>query len=165
MRVSWKVLAFTIGTMVAALAGPAFASDPSYLVVGAGSWQIARDNARGAEFDLAYRPNLELWVVKPHVGVVAASDGDVYGYAGLLGDIHVLPHLVLTLSGAMGGYTGHGYRLGSHFEFRSGGEIAWQFDDQSRFGLGFYQISNAGLTRTNGGSESLLLTYSYPLGL
>jgi hypothetical protein len=95
--------------------------------------------------------------------VLVAKDGDYYAYAGLLTDIDLDPHVVATLSAAVGGYGGGGYDLGSHFEFRTGGEMAWRYDDTSRLGVGFYHISNAGITQRNGGSESLLLVYSYPL--
>jgi hypothetical protein len=71
---------------------------------------------------------------------------------------------VITPSFAVGGYGGHGYRLGDHVEFRSGGDFAWRFDDASRVAVGIYHISNGGLTQRNPGSESLLLEYFYPLG-
>lgn len=148
---------FTLST------APAMAADPSYLWVGAGTWETFRDQYRTGEFDLAYRPGYQFWIFKPHVGFLVAGDGDYYGYAGILTDIKWTNHLVTTLSTAVGGYGGHGYRLGSTVEFRSGIDFAWQFSDQSRLGVGIYHISNAGLTDRNPGSESALLSYSYPL--
>ncbi len=140
------------------------ADDPAYLVVGGGSWETLRDNFRSAEFDVAYRSDYKLWIFKPHAGLVVAKDGDVYGYTGLLTDLYWGKHVVTTISAAFGVYGGHGYNLGSHFEFRTGGEVGWRFDDASRLGVGLYHISNAGITRENGGEESVLLQYSIPLG-
>lgn len=161
---SAKRLAAAIGFVAAGFTAPAFAEDPSYLVVGAGSWEIFRDAAHAGEFDIAYRPNTTWWIFKPHVGFVGVTDGDYYGYAGLLTDIPLGQHIVLTPSIAIGGYGGHGYWLGSHVEFRSGGDIAWRFSDASRLGLGIYHISNAGISRRNPGSESAIVEYSIPLG-
>ncbi len=140
------------------------ADDPSYLWVGAGTWETLRDQYRTGEFDIAYRSDYKLWIFKPQIGFLAAGDGDIYGYAGLYTDIYWSQHIVTTLSAAIGGFGGHGFDLGSQFEFRTGGDLAWRFDDASRLGVGFYHVSNAGITARNGGSESLLLAYSLPLG-
>lgn len=144
--------------------GPAAAvEDPAYLWVGAGTWETLRSNFLKPEIDVAYRSNYKLWIFKPHAGVLVAGDGDYYGYVGLLTDIYWSPHIVTTITAAFGGYGGGGYKLGSHFEFRTGGDVAWRFDNRSRIGVGLYHISNAGITQNNGGSESVLLSYSLPI--
>ena len=150
-------------SLATAAAGQA-ADDPSYLTIGAGGWQVLRGSDTAGEVDLAYRSNYKLWFLKPHAGVMVATDGDYYAYAGLLTDLYWGKNIVTTLSTAMGGYGGGGYNLGSHFEFRSGIEVAWRFEDASRLGIGFYHISNAGISDRNPGSESLILTYSVPIG-
>jgi hypothetical protein len=61
-------------------------------------------------------------------------------------------------------HRGAGKDLGSHLEFKTGLELAYRFDDMSRIGIAFDHISNAGLTKRNPGTESLLLTYSIPIG-
>lgn len=158
-----KGLAAAMGIAVGGWVGPALAADPAYVTVGVGAWEVFRDEAHAAEFDVSYRPDISWWIIKPQVGALAVTTGDYFGYAGLLTDIP-LGHFVITPNVAAGGYGGHGYRLGSHVEFRSGVDITWQFEDASRLGIGAYHISNAGLTRRNPGSESLLLEYFYPLG-
>lgn len=150
-------------TLLAIGIPPALAEDPGYIVIGGGTWQTLRDQDRTAEFDIAYRSPYRLWIFKPHFGALVAKDGDVYGYGGLLTDIYWGPHFVTTLSTAVGIYGGNGFDLGSHVEFRSGIDLAWRFDNSSRLGVGFYHISNAGLTSRNPGSESLLLQYSLPV--
>lgn len=138
--------------------------DPSYLWLGAGAWEVDRSNLTAAEGDIAWRPNYNLWIFKPHFGLVGASDGDVLGYGGLLVDFHVVPHVVATASSSVGVWGGGGFDLGSRVEFRSGLDLAWQFNNASRLGVGFYHTSNADLTRRNPGSESALLTYAIPIG-
>ncbi len=163
MGVSAKSFAMAACVVVGGWVGPALAADPAYVTIGAGSWEVLRDTARAAVFDLGFKPNVGWWIFRPQVGMMAASDGDYFGYAGFLADIP-LGHFVLSPNAAVGGYGGHGYRLGSHVEFRTGGDFAWRFADASRLGVGFYHISNAGITERNPGSESLMLEYFYPLG-
>jgi hypothetical protein len=146
-----------------AFGGAARADQTDQLTVGIGSWETLRANDRKPEVDLDYRSGLELWILRPHVGVLAAGDGDYYAYGGFLADFHVLGPIVLTLNSAIGGYGGGGYNLGSHFEFRNGAELAYEFANKWKLGAGFYHISNAGITRENGGSESALLQITAPL--
>lgn len=166
MRISIKglLIACSLAASVLGIAPKANAADPSYLMIGVGSWETLRSKYTEPELDLSYRSDYKLWIFKPHAGMLVAKDGDFYGYGGLLTDIYWGKHIVTTLSTAVGGYGGGGFRLGSHVEFRSGVEAAYRFEDKSRLGVGFYHISNAGLTDRNPGSESLMLEYAYPIG-
>ena len=137
--------------------------DPTYLMVGVGGWEVARDNLRKPEIDLVLRPAHHLWVVKPELGLAVAGDGDVLAFAGPLVDFYITRSLVTTISTSVGVWTGGGFNLGSRIEFHSGGEIAWRFADASRVGLGVYHTSNADITKRNPGSESLLVEYSIPI--
>jgi lipid A 3-O-deacylase len=139
------------------------ADQSSELAVGVGSWETLRAQYRKPEVDIDYRSGTQFWILRPHVGVLAAGDGDYYAYGGLLTDFNLGSRIVLTLNTAIGGYGGNGYHLGSHFEFRNGAEIAYRFENDWRAGVGFYHISNAGITRDNGGSESALFTVVAPL--
>lgn len=138
--------------------------DPAYLTIGAGTWETLRGNLTQPELDMSFQSDYKLWIFKPQVGVMAAKDGDFYAFTGFVVDVYWGPHIVTTGSTAIGYYGGGGYDLGSHFEFRNGLIVSWKFEDKSRLGVGFFHISNAGITDRNGGSESALLTYSYPLG-
>lgn len=139
------------------------ADQAAELTISGGSWETLRDQYRKPEFDVDYRSGMQFWLLRPHVGVLAAGDGDYYAYAGFLTDIRIGGPLVITLNTAIGGYGGHGYNLGSHFEFRNGAEISYRFQNAWRVGVGFYHISNAGITRENGGSESALANVTLPL--
>lgn len=149
---------------IGGLLQPALADeDPTYLTIGAGSWETFRAHNHAAEVDLGIRPDIGWWIFKPQVGVTAASDGDYFGYAGFLVDIPLGENIVLSPNFGIGGYGGHGFNLGSHIEFRSGGDVAWRFKDASRLGFGFYHISNGGSTQRNPGEESAVLQYFYPI--
>ena len=152
------VLACLVG-----LAAPARAGD-STLMLGGGTWETLRSKYLTEEFDAFYRPDLSLlWFIKPQAGVMVAGDGDYYVFGGLRADVPLGGRFILTPNANIGGYGGGGYHLGSHFEFRTGVDLAYRFDNGLRLGVGFYHISNAGITRDNGGSESLLGEVSIPL--
>lgn len=161
-----KLGKYLLGLAVGAglLCSAAVRAEPSYLVVGAGTWETLRGPFRTGEVDIDYRSGSTLlWLLRPQAGVLIAGDGDYYGYGGFVADFHPLDHIVVTLNTAIGFYGGGGYNLGSHFEFRNGGDIAYEFDNKWRIGAGFYHISNAGITRENGGSESALMQLSIPM--
>jgi hypothetical protein len=170
VNVRWALLG--AGILLGAAAVPASADDdpfllkdPSTLMVGAGSWEVARDNLRTYEFDAALRPDLHLWLIKPQIGVVAAGDGDVVLYAGPMLDYKFTDHWMVTASTSVGYWTSGGFDLGSHIEFRSGLDLSYRFANAVRVGIGFYHTSNADISTRNPGSESALLEYSIPLNL
>ena len=66
---------------------------------------------------------------------------------------------------AIGGYRrGTAKDLGSVIEFRSGIEIAYRFGNAARLGVAISHISNASISDNNPGTESIVLSYSIPLG-
>ncbi len=143
-------------------------SDPPRVAVGAGAFDISPGSSStartAAEFRAEYHFGDVLWFVSPFIGVMGTSDAAFYGYGGFGIDINFGPNVVLTPNVA-GGYfaRGSGTDLGSWWEFRTGAELAWRFDNMSRLGIAFSHMSNAGLTKRNPGEQSLLLIYSVPL--
>ena len=80
-------------------------------------------------------------------------------------DAEIGRHFVITPELAVGyWHRGGGKDLGGPVEFKSGGEFAWRFNNNSRVGFLFDHISNAGLDKKNPGVESAMLMYSIPLG-
>lgn len=74
----------------------------------------------------------------------------------------------MTPLGAIGGYhKGGGEDLGSAFQFRPSIQVSYEFGNQSRLGVEFTHISNAGTGRDhrNPGPNEVLLTYGIPLRL
>jgi hypothetical protein len=144
-------------------------ADPPRIAVGAGAFDItpSAGNHRGgtaAELRSEYRFGDVLWFVSPFIGVQGTSSAAFYGYGGFGIDVNFGPNIVLTPNVAAGYFSrGSGTNLGSWWEFRSGVELAWRFEDMSRLGVAVHHMSNAGLTRRNPGEQSVLLVYSVPL--
>jgi hypothetical protein len=139
-------------------------ADPSYLAIGLGYFDIIDGENEAAEFRVEYRSGWEFWFIKPFAGIMATTDEAVFGYAGIMIDVHLGQHLVISPSFAPGLYhDGEGKDLGHVVEFRSQIEVAYQFDDRSRLGLSLNHISNAGLDERNPGAESIAVTFAVPM--
>lgn len=133
------------------------------LAVWAGKYDFRTDRDPAAEFGVEYRPGLDLWIFQPMVGVMHTTNGAANGFAGLSTDIIFFDHVVFRPTVAVSGYShGAAKDLGDAFEFRESAELAYRFEDNSRLGVLFYHLSNAGLGRSNPGVESIGLIYSLP---
>ena len=166
MRCAFAVGAAAVSVFFFAVAGvtPAAAEGPDLLALSAGAFDV-NDDETAAEGRVEYRSHHKLYFIGPMAGLMANSDGGVYGYGGIYIDIELGERVALTPSFAVGGYRrGDSKDLGSTIEFRSGVEIAWRFDSGARLGVAFHHISNAGIDDNNPGTESLVLTYAIPLG-
>ena len=142
-------------------AAPARADDPAFLDLQLGSFNIRHQH----DFmgDLEYRSNYKLWVFKPMAGILATARGATYIYSGFAVDFFFGNRWVVTPSEAVGAYSqGNDTNLGAIPEFRSSLAVAYRFDDRSRLGVMFHHISNAGLGKSNPGTEQALMSYSYP---
>ena len=137
--------------------------DPPFLAFSAGAFDM-NDTETTPEFRVEYRSDFRQYYLTPMVGLMVNGKGGVYGYGGVFMDIFLGRRFVITPNFAIGGYRqGHSKDLGSTIEFRSGVEIAYRFDNRSRFGIAFQHISNASIDDNNPGTESLVLTYAVPL--
>ncbi len=144
------------------LAFEAAAEDPDFLALSAGVFDFD-DDETSAEFRYEYCSDLKLFHIGPFVGLMANTDGGVYGFGGLYLDVFLHRRLVVTPNLAVGGYSqGDSKDLGSVIEFRSGMEIAYRFDDRSRLGVAVHHISNASIDDRNPGVNSIVLTYAVP---
>jgi lipid A 3-O-deacylase len=143
--------------------------DPPRLALGAGAFDITpssshKDASTAGEFRGEYRFGDMAWILAPFVGGSVTTDGAAYGYFGFGFDVNFGPNWVLTPNAAAGVFErGSGTKLGSWWEFRTGAEFAYRFEDQSRLGLAVTHTSNAGLTRVNPGEQSILVMYSIPM--
>ena len=153
----------------AAAIGPARADDgilrddPAFLELGAGGYDIFHNYTAGV-FRGEYRFGQKLLWLTPLLGGEVTTDGGLYGYFGLALDLHLGDHFVLAPNEAVGAWTrGDGKNLGATIEFRSGAEFDYAFDDQTRLGLSFHHISNAGIGKHNPGEEEALVVYALPL--
>src|SRR5882724_4821946 len=143
--------------------------DPPSIGVGAGAFDIIpntkhRFSQTSAQLQGEYRFGDVLWIVAPFVGLMGTSAGGFYGYAGFGFDVNFGTNWVVTPTFAGGYfYRGSGTNLGSWWEFRSGAEFDYRFENRTRLGVAFYHMSNAGLAKNNQGEQALLLVYSVPL--
>lgn len=97
-------------------------------------------------------------------GMDADLNGSVYGYGGLVYDWEFANDWYLTPNVAAGLYhQGGGKDLGGTFNFRSGIELHYAIDRESRVGIGIHHISNAGIYDNNPGTEMITATFSHSL--
>lgn len=137
--------------------------ETSFITIAGGYYDI-NDNEDAGEIRIEWKGRKQFWAIKPIVGLMATTDTAFYGYAGLGWDLYFGRRIVATPSFAVGAYSdGNGKDLGSVIEFRSALELAWRFDNQSRLGVMFYHLSNAGIDDNNPGTEVLSIGYSIPL--
>lgn len=134
-----------------------------YLTFYTGTFDVLDDD-NAAQFGMEYRAQPLAYNIVPIIGVNVTTDSAVYGYAGLNWDWYFSEGVVLTPNFAAGLYKdGDGKDLGGTIEFRSGIELAYIFNDNSRAGIAFNHISNASIYDRNPGAETLLVNYSVPI--
>ncbi|WP_417510737.1 acyloxyacyl hydrolase [Methylophaga sp.] len=141
----------------------ALAEQESQIALSLGAFEVFDDNT-AAEVGVEYRfaPQSSLFGLIPTLGTTLTSDGGYWGYAGVRYDIYLNANWILTPNFAIAAYEqGGGVDLGYDMEFRTGAELAYQFNDKSRLGLGLYHLSNGNIGENNPGAESLILSYSF----
>lgn len=137
--------------------------DVPLLAISVAGTGLRHSTELAGEARVEYRSAERLWVLKPFGGVMANSLGTLYAFAGVLLDVYLGEHFVLTPSFAPGLYSaGRGKDLGFPVEFRSQVEVSYRFSRGSRIGVGMNHISNAKLGRINPGIEALSITFSTP---
>jgi len=139
--------------------------------VSTGIFDLLRERHRTWEFSLEYKFHFSrlkspfrFLEFRPLIGLMANIQAATYLYAGLNLDLFAGERIVIAPGFAAGWYrSGGGKDLGYPLEFRSGVELAWQFEDASRLGIHFYHLSNASLGSRNPGEESLVFFYDIPI--
>jgi hypothetical protein len=142
--------------------------EPPRLALGAGAWDITPSNRAGfataGEFRGEYHFGDVLWAWSPFLGAEVTTSAGTYAYFGFGFDFNFTPNIVVTPNAAAGWFQpGSGSNLGFWWEFRTGAEFDYKFDDQSRLGVSFHHISNAGLGKVNPGEQEILLVYQIPI--
>lgn len=137
-----------------------------------GLWQFSigyydvLDDEEAIDLRVEYRPNSIIFVdnLKPFVGAEVTSDTSIWVGGGLLYDYNFANNWYATPSIGAGLYAqgSSDLDLGHVIEFRSQLEVSYQFEDETRVGLSFSHLSNAGLDDHNPGTEVLSLSYSLP---
>lgn len=164
-RSPWRDLEalVAVAALLSLLAAPLAAEEPRSLAVSIGSFDVSKDRSQ-VEGGLEYRQPIGVWQLCFAGGVFGTEEGSVWGFAGLRRDLPLGGRFLLTPAFGIALYEeGDGKDLGGLVEFRSAIELGREFADRSRIALVFYHLSNAGLYDLNPGSNSLILTYSFPL--
>ena len=139
--------------------------EPSYLDLAAGAFDIQghREAPTAPEGRVEFRYGQKFLYFGPLVGVLANTQGGVFGYTGFYTEA-AWGRFVLTPVGAFGFYhRGGSEDLGGVFQFRTSATLAYEFDGGSRLGASFAHISNAGIHKSNPGDNEVLATYAIPL--
>jgi len=135
---------------------------PAYVVISGGVAGIV-DHDKTIFGMVELQPALRLGPFGTWIAL-QASDQDYYMGAGLLLNWYVTERIFITPSFGAGLYTEHdGTDLGYPVEFRSGLECGYDFKEAGRVSLGFWHLSNAGLSTDNPGTELVALRYAIPL--
>jgi hypothetical protein len=133
---------------------------PHYAEIGIGVFDLAEEDSAAGRIEL--KGGDKLWFLGPAIGLLANTDGGVFGYGGVYADI-AYGNFVLTPFLALGGYAeGDGPDLGGVFQFRSSIALSYEFAGKARLGLSFAHISNAGIYDDNPGAEEIYVFYSMP---
>ena len=103
--------------------------------------------------------------VGPLAGLMVNGKGSVFAYAGIYGDFFVGGRFVIRPEVGLGAFKpGDAKDLGGVFEIHAALGVAYVFDNEARLGVTATHISNTGVHDSNPGLDSLLLSYSIPIG-
>lgn len=160
MRIVLRTLA-----ALAVLTSVAQAYEGEHLVFQAGGFDVSQGDDSAALGAIEYRFRDQFNGLRPVVGFMATTDSATYTYAGAYWDLPLnTAPFVITPGFQAGAYShGDGKDLGYGLEFRSTIEVAYEFEEGERVGLGFSHLSNASLGSDNPGTETLQVVYSHPM--
>ncbi|MFQ5349099.1 MAG: acyloxyacyl hydrolase [Thermoanaerobaculia bacterium] len=146
-----------------ALAAPATAEEGAELAISVGAYDIAK--TKSFEAGLEYRLPSRAWQLVPAFGLAVTGDGAFWGYAGLRRPFRIRPGWRLTPGFAVSLYEegSSGKDLGGPIEFRSSLELSRRFPRGSSLGLAVYHLSNSGFYDDNPGSNSVILSWAFPI--
>lgn len=137
--------------------------ESSALALSAGAFNVSKSEKQ-VEAGIELRTPLPLWGLAVAAGLYATPDRSVWIFGGLRRDFSLGRGWLVTPAFGISLYSqGEGKDLGGPVEFRSALELAYEWANRTRLALAFYHLSNAGLYDHNPGSNSLILTYSFPL--
>ena len=147
----------------ASAAAPRFADGPPLVSLGVGVAQVF-DNHQEFFWGVEYRPAFRLFHVGPWLLFGTGKNDEFYAAAGVLADVELGRGWVVTPSFGAGYYNASdGLDLGFDAEFRTAVELARRFGRGQRLGLCFAHLSNGSLSDTNPGTETLGISYSFPI--
>jgi hypothetical protein len=142
----------------------AVAEEPRSLAVSVGMFNFNKTPSP-VEAGVEYRHPTGVWKMAAAGGLYANADGAVWVFGGLRRDFRLVERWWITPAFGVSLYSqGDSKNLGGPLEFRSAIELGREFRNRTRLAFGIYHLSNAGIYYPNPGSNSLIVTYSWPLG-
>lgn len=156
------------GTVAAAAA----AQEPDHLSLSVGMTDAIKQDVEAGELRIEYRSGWRLfdlggWFrgIGPMIGLMANTDGAVFGYGALYAEFRPTDRLSVRPSWGIGGYhRGDSVDLGGVFQFHLGATVDYCLDNGHRLGVTYAHISNSNIYEENPGVDSILATYSIPFG-
>ncbi len=177
MRIRLLSMIAATGLALAGFAAPVRADgfampthdDGTTLVMGVGAYDSGLFGGRSeaqVQFQGEVRPDWDiLWGIKPWAMGFVTTGSTLYGSAGFFRDFVIADDFYITPIIGVGVW-GRGNAekdLGHVVEFRTGAEASYRFANGSRIGFQFFHLSNAGISDTNPGQESVMGIYVLPL--
>lgn len=127
-----------------------------------GNVMFQEDNV-SEEVYLRYDAPFSYGPFQPTMGVSGTMDGDLWAGAGAAWAAH-FDRAYVQLFLMPGLYArGSGPDLGSPIEFRSGIELGWEARNGIRYGVTYDHRSNADISTTNPGMETIQFKISFPI--
>ena len=136
---------------------------PSFLELGVGVFDFNQEGAGAisAASHIEFRYGEKLFFIGPAIGIMANTDGGVFGYGGIYSDIRYKDFVATPLL-ALGGYREGGSKdLGGVLQYRVGLSLTYQLDETTRVGVRVAHISNASIHEDNPGEEEIFLAYTF----
>lgn len=100
----------------------------------------------------------------PAIGAAFSNNDAYFLYSDLRHDFYLDEGLLLIPSFGLGVFRGsEEIELGNDLEFRSGLEIAYQFESNYRVGIAIFHLSNAGISSKIPGTEALVFSLCIPM--
>ena len=141
-------------------------SSPRYITLAAGHVGVLDHGIEDPgvlKIEYRFRPGL-VWSLAPAIGAAKSGNGASCVFADLARDFFPGAHWVVTPSFGIGSFAdGEDVRLGNSIEFRSGIQLAYQFENHWRVGVALFHLSNGGISDRNPGTEPMFLSLSIPL--
>ena len=142
---------------------PVGAVEPRALAFSGGVFNFSKSEKQ-VEVGVEFRNPTPLWGMAVAVGLYGTEERSFWVFGGLRRDFSLGKGWLVTPAFAVSLYEeGDGKDLGGPVEFRSALELGYEWANRTRLAFAFYHLSNAGLYDRNPGSNSLILTYSFPL--
>lgn len=155
-------------TLVLCLAWPVVASADEarqLFNLTVGRFGLIDDSSRPWVVGVEYRMRpVGEWGLRPAIGMMAADNDALFAYVEIRRDFRAGRDWVVSPSFGVGLFNEKdGLLLGHPVEFRTGIEVAHEFDGGQRLGVTLFHVSNGGLSGRNPGTEVLSASFSIPL--